>query len=167
MAKSFIVFRNAGLSAIKNVKSLDPHKVGTELQKHDGNEEALEAAKNPRNPLNRHLEWDDAVCGVAHRLGQIASLRSCIRLYDDETDETSKAFIGLRADTTGHKVRYYTPEQIIDSVVLQKKLIEGAVKKLDAFSMEFRELMDLCDGVKTTRDRLLKELDNLGRGASA
>ncbi len=167
MAKTWVVHQNAGLAALKNTKALDPTKLGPELQKYETNEAALNAAQNPKNPLHRHLEWDNAAAGAAYRLGQIAALRSCIRLYDDETDEVTKAYIGLRDEGKKRQVRYYSPEKVIDSVALQRRLIEMAIRKLDAFSQDFRELMDLCEGVKATRDRLIGELDRLGRGASA
>ena len=164
--EEWVVHPNAGLAALNNVKALDPALVGPELRRHETNEEALEAAKNAANPLHNHLEWDDAVCGVTHRLGQIASLRSCIRLYDPETDTVKRAFIGLRETNGGHKARYYSPQQVLDSTALQERVLAQWENRLEAMEADMREINDLCDGARELRDRVRTRRESLRTGAT-
>src|ERR1700737_2796171 len=57
----------------------------------------LNAAANPDNPLHNGLEWDNAKCGHAHRLDQIRSLTSSLRIVPAViTDTPQRAFLSIR-----------------------------------------------------------------------
>jgi hypothetical protein len=160
MAMQWTIYSNGALRNISNYKELDPSRVGPELQKHVTNEAALEAAKNRRNVLHNHLEWDDATCGVIHRLGQIASLRSCVRLYDDERDETVRAFISLADDADRYRSRYYSRQEVIDSVEIQRQLLRKWIARFEAFQQDMREMEDLCQAAREFGEVLKRRLDS-------
>jgi len=160
MAEQWTVHQNSALRNVKNRTQLDPSRVGPELQRHPTNETALEAAKSNRNPLHRHLEWDDAVCGVAHRLGQIAALRSCIRLYDEETDEVHRAFISLTDDEDRHRARYYSRQQVLDSIEIQRQVLRKWITRFEAIQSDLSEMEDLCQAAKDFGQRLRDRLQS-------
>jgi len=161
MASEYVVHPNGAFVTIKRAKDLDPSRVGAELQRHATNEAALEAAKSTRNPLHRHLEWDDAICGHHHRLGQIAALRSCIRIWNEETDETSRAFVGIILPGNGRQARYYSTPQVIDSAALQYALMKRWIAKLESMKSDFREIRDICTKVTDLYDDIKLRMEEL------
>jgi len=160
MAEQWTVHQNSALRIIKNRNQLDPSRVGPELQRHPTNETALEAAKSNRNVLHRHMEWDDAVCGVAHRLGQIAALRSCIRLYDEATDEVHRAFISLTDGDDPHRARYYSRQQVLDSVEIQRQVLRKWIARFAQIEDDLREMEDLCEAARGFGQRLRDRLQS-------
>lgn len=160
MAEQWAVHQNSAMRNIKNPRQLDPSRVGPELARHPTNETALEAARSNRNALHRHLEWDDAVCGVAHRLGQIAALRSCIRLYDEATDQIHRAFISLTDGDDPHRARYYSRQQVLDSVEIQRQVLRKWIARFETIQDDLHEMEDLCSEAREFGRRLRDRLQS-------
>ena len=142
--------------ALLNAKKADPQKIGQALAKiaEDGGGRltppaVVEAARNPRNVLHRHFEWDDVKAAQAFRLDQARAIIGVIRI-EDEGDEPTRAFLSVK-DATG--VSYRTAAEVSGSVDLQLAVLKQAERDLDAFSKRYRELEDICSDVRSARDK--------------
>jgi len=143
--------------AILNAKKADPQKIGQALAKiaTDGGGRltppaVVEAARNPRSPLHRHFEWDDAKAAEAYRLDQARAIIGVIRIEEDDK-EPARAFLSVK-DPDG--VSYRTAAEVSGSLDLQLAVLKQAEKDLDAFQRRYRELQDVCEDVMSAREKV-------------
>src|SRR5690348_5499317 len=87
---------------LKAANKADPQKIGEELEKLSGDageltpDVVVEAARNPRNVLHKHFEWDDQKAAEAFRLDQARCLIRSVVVEDDDSEEgRSAAFISI------------------------------------------------------------------------
>ena len=172
MVKQYAYVPNAGSIKLKNAKDLaDPAvaaRVGEQLERYRTNLELVHAARSSaRNPAHRFFEWDLEKAAMTTWLSQAASLRSCIRFYDTETEEVTRAFIGIREEGEhSHISRYYSPVEVIDNTALQERLLRQWETRLNALIDDMREIEDLCQAAKDLRD-MVRSRRAAATGASA
>lgn len=147
-----------GPLTIKAAKRADPQKIGEALEKITSAsggkltpQATVEAAKNPRNPLHKHFEWDDAKCGIAYRLEQAREIIRLVRIENDDEIEMPRAFLSV-ASQGGTSYRQLA--DIKGSAELQIQIMKQADRDLEAFQRRYRDLVEICDEVQTIRDRL-------------
>lgn len=151
------IFRD-GPVTIKNAKKADPQKIGTALAKIAEQQKGrltppavVEAARDVRNPLHKHFEWDDAVAAQSYRLGQARMLIRSVALVGDGDDEPAPAFLSI-ADKGG--TAYRTVQEVMDSADLQSAVLAAAERDLAAFEKRYRQLQDICEIVSDARAKI-------------
>lgn len=164
------VFKEEPL-AIKNAKRANPQKIGEALAKVAGNSGRLtskavvEAAKDPRNALHKHFEWDDTKAANSYRLDQARFLIRAVRVEDDDAaEEPLRAFYSV-SDKGGKA--YHTLDAVRASRELQLAVLKQAERDLTAFERRYSELNDICDLVRTARDRLSDRISKQETHATA
>lgn len=140
---------------LKGSDKADAQKIGEALNTLAGSEGELtptmvvEAAKNPRHVLHKHFEWDDTVAANLYRLDQA---RGVIRsICVEEGDEVPPAFISIsgRGGTS-----YRTLRAVQNSADLQSRVLAQAERDLEAWERRYRVLNDICEIVRTARDKI-------------
>jgi hypothetical protein len=140
---------------ISNAKDFDPQKAGESLTatalKHGGKlkaDDAVEEARDPRHPLHRHLEWDDAKAGHQFRVQQMRSIIRIVRIETGNPVQLRRAFISAPAPDGR---AYRSLADVLKSSDLQDRIMEQADKDLAAWQHRYAELKDLCEIVETAR----------------
>jgi hypothetical protein len=151
------VFKDAPVT-ILNAKRADPNRIGAALAKiaEDGHgrltpNAVVEAARNPRSPLHRHFEWDDAKAAEAYRLDQAREIIRVVRIEGNDNEEPVRAFLSVK-DAAG--VSYRTAEDVQGSLELQLAVLRQAEADLEAWTKRYRELSEICDDVLKARDKI-------------
>jgi hypothetical protein len=143
------VFKDGPLT-IKGSKDADPQKIGEALAtiaELSGGDlrpaEVWKAAQgNPEHPCYPHFEWDIQKAAEAHWTDQARELIRCIRVdEDDGNSDPERAFLSI-SDKRG--VSYRTLGDIRTSGYLQERLLAAAERDLDAFTVRYRAIKDLC-----------------------
>jgi len=115
----------------------------------------LDAAKDPKNPLHRHITWDDQVAADRYRRDEARSIIRCVDIRDDQLDVPAHRMFFSIAD----KGRAYRRlDEILDSRHLQTLLLEQAEKDLRNAEERVRELKDVCNMVRRARKRLSEHI---------
>ncbi len=144
--------------AILNAKKADPQKIGRALAKiAEANAGRLtpsavvEAARASSSPLHRHFEWDDSKAAEAYRRDQAREIISVIRC-EEGGEEPTRAFLSVK---DGAGTAYRTKQEVSTSVELQLAVLKQAERDLDAFTKRYRELADICDDVRSAREKVV------------
>lgn len=139
----------------------DPQKIGEELSKLAGTEGELtpimvvEAARNPRNLLHKHFEWNDEKAAAAYRLDQARNLiRSVVVEDDDSAEGRSQAFISI-SDKGG--TSYRTLSAVKNSADLQAKVLAAAERDLAAWQKRYHALADVCATVRKAQEMIQRK----------
>jgi len=148
---------------IKNAKDADAQAIGTELTRiSDQNgglltpDNAWEAARNRRNPLHRHVEWNVEIAAKAYQLDQCRELIRIIRVVDtDRDDKKRRAFVSIN---DGGRA-YRSTGEVLDSRDLQLLVLEQAEKDLKAWEARYGDLLEICAMVRQARLRLAEIRD--------
>jgi hypothetical protein len=155
------VFKDKPL-VIKNAATADPQLIGEALteikdQLPDGecNSRAVTEVitNDPTNYLRRHLEWDDAICGVRYRQDQVRELMSCINLV--ETDKRGRerrqlpAFISLNE---GDGRNYRTVREVMDSASLSAIALKQVEREMEAMESRLAQFGEICDAIRHARE---------------
>jgi hypothetical protein len=148
---------------IKNAKDADPQKLGEALmkvQRENGGlltkADALKAARDRRNAMHRHLEWNDKVAADKHRMSQIGELIRII-IRDDPADETvvpHRAFLSVNDNGTA----YRGIDEVLRNQTLQLAVWKQALRELRAFETRYAELLSICELVRSARERLSEQI---------
>lgn len=149
------VFKD-GPVTIKGAKDADPQKIGEALSaitEAGGGEltpsAVVESARDPESALHPHFDWNDAEAAEKWRVEQARDLIRCIRVEEIGSDtEPERAFLSI-ADKGG--VSYRTVQEIRSSADLQEKLLAAAERDLEAFTVRYRALKELCAIVETAK----------------
>lgn len=128
--------------ALPNANKFDPQAVGEELERirsaHSGElypAHVIEAAKNPKNPLHKHFEWDDKIAAEKFRLDQARLLIRVIRIEDDAGD-IRRQYISVR----GPGAKYLTIDDVLKSRDLSEKVLGQAEADLRAWTIRYKQL---------------------------
>lgn len=152
---------------IKNFKDADPQKIGEELTrigaKAEGRlipDDVVAAAQASRNPLHKHFEWSDKVCGQLHRIEQARELIRCIRVITDDADDKppQRAWLNVR-DNDGHS--YRSLDEVMTSHSLQLAVLQQAERDLKAWEARYSEIVEICDLVRVARERLAEKIGRI------
>ncbi len=112
----------------------------------------VEAARDQRNPLHKHFTWDDVEAAASWRLEQARTIIRCIRVEDADADTgVARAFLSI-ADKGG--TSYRTLDAVKGSRDLQLAVLRQAERDLKAFETRYREIDDICEMVRSARERL-------------
>jgi len=143
---------------LKNAKKADPQAIGEALEKitvAGGGRltptAVVEAARNTRNPLHRHFEWDDAEAAASYRLDQARQIIRVIRVEDDDSVSPARAFVNI-VDKVG--AAYRRLEDIKNSADLQALVLQQAERDLKSFETRYRELGEICEIVRDAREAI-------------
>lgn len=166
------VFRDDEPLRIKAAGKADPQVFGEALntisQERGGRlepEDVVNSARSPNHPLHRHFEWDDGKAAEQYRLDQARSIIRIVRVIDDAgSDGTSRAFQSI-SDKKGTAYRSIT--EIKSSSDLQLALLRQAERELDAFLRRYRDLVDICEDVKSAKGKLAARLKKVETRAAA
>jgi hypothetical protein len=173
MAGIKYVFREDEPLRIKAAGKADPQVIGEALEKIANeveNEElrpkaVVDAARNKKHPLHPHFEWDDSVAAEAYRVDQARSLIRIVRVISEETqDGTERAFISVKQDS-GTSYRHVTA--VRSSLELQLAVLKRAQADLEAFEKRYREFADVCDLVRSAREKLADRQNKFETRAAA
>lgn len=141
--------------ALKNASKADPQKIGEALAgistKQGGRlepEHVVNAARDAKNVLHKHFEWDDKVAAHAHRLDQARGIIRSVRVLDGDGSGDKPAFISI-AD---RGVSYRSAGEVADSRVLQLAVLAQAERELEAFERRYAMLKNVCQLVAAARD---------------
>ena len=148
---------------IKNAKRADPQRIGEELTRitmENGGDLrphlVREAARNRRNVLHRHFEWDNQVAAESFRLDQARELIRMIKaveITDDGQEQYSgMAFVSITDPKAGRV--YKRLSDVMTNTRLQVRVMDMAVRDLEAWERRYAELEDVCSLVRVARERL-------------
>jgi hypothetical protein len=147
-----------GPVTIKNAKRADPQKIGTALAKIAEQQKGrltppavVEAARDARNPLHKHFEWNDQLAAESFRLEQARMLIRSVALVGDGDTEPAPAFLSI-SDKIG--TSYRSMGEIMDSADLQSAVLASAERDLIAFEKRYRQLKDICEIVSDAREKI-------------
>lgn len=150
------VFRDAPV-AIKAGGKANAQKIGEELQAiTDANKgrltpkDVVERARNPRNTLHKHFEWDDAKAADAHRLEQARELIRVVRVEDEAHSEPVRAFLSLQ----DNGVAYRSVGEVQSSPALQEIVLKQALRDLRAFEQRYRDMKDVCEDIREAQRKV-------------
>jgi hypothetical protein len=144
---------------IKAADKANPQKIGEALTKisasnggHLVPSAVVEAARDAKNVLHRHFEWNDKTAAEKFRLDQARSLIRCIHVESDDTESgVTRAFLSIR-EKSG--ISYRTVEDVLNSADLQSRLLAQAERDLISFETRYKNLSDICDLIRQARERL-------------
>ena len=141
---------------------LDAEKVHIELEKlrkkNKGElrgRDMVEAAKSKRNPLHDGFTWDDAECGIKHRLREAANIVQAINVVRPETPDAGpvRAYEISRSMSTPKKKSYRAIEDIMQDEEARGELLNRALGELLAIRRRYSQLQELAI--------VFREVDNL------
>lgn len=112
--------------------------------------EIVEYAKNPSTELNKCFEWNDTVAAEKYRINQAGDvLRNLIIVKVDEKEEkpTNIRFFSNVGQST------YKPTLVVyQNQVEYERLLQQALRELDAFKKKYRELSELEEVFKVIEE---------------
>lgn len=152
-------FADGEILAIKAIGQANPQKLGEALEvisaKSGGRltpPAVVEAARDKKNILHKHFEWSDPVAAEAYRLDQARSLIRCIHVESTEAENGyARAFLSIK-DRDG--TSYRSLSDVMRSADLQAKVLAAAERDLISFENRFRDMTDICDLIRTARERI-------------
>jgi hypothetical protein len=147
------VFNEDRPLVLKNAKDADAQRIGEALARisnaNGGRmtpKVVVEAARARNHVLHKHFEWNNDVAADHYRNDQARRIINCVRIISDE--RPTPAFISV-ADKGG--VTYRSLGEVLRSPELQLAVLKRAERDLDAFTVRYRELTDICDLVSTAK----------------
>lgn len=152
------VFKDSPLT-IKASDKADAQKIGEALAKVAAKgggsltpTAVVETARNPRNVLHKHFEWDDSKAAQQWRVEQARSVIQCIHAEDSSASQGHvRAFISV---ATNEGRAYHTIAAVKESVDLQSRILKQADRDLEAFERRYQALQDVCAVVHKAREIL-------------
>mgnify|MGYP001559388828 CR=1 FL=1 len=153
------VFTDAPV-AIKNAKGANPQRIGSALAKimgaNDGKlrpKDIVEASRDPKNALHRHLEWRDDIAAEAYRIEQAREIVRIVKVQVDDGPIT-RAFLSVNDGKTS----YRATGEVQGSVHLQDLVLRAAVRELQAFQRRYAEIEEICADLKAAEDKITARL---------
>lgn len=140
-----------------NADKANPQKIGEALdairRRNDGRlqpPDVVEAAKAKNSPLYRHFQWDVHKAAHAHWVDQARDIiRSIVVVEVDRPP--APAFISVNHPKEGRS--YRSAEDVVMSRELSTLVLRQAERDLEAFEKRYAELAEICQIVRTARDR--------------
>jgi len=147
------VFRDEPLQ-FKGSKDADPQAIGEALaaiaEAAGGRltpKDVVDQAREEDSPLHPHFEWNDAAAAEKFREDQARTIIRCIRVEATGNREPEPAFLSV----SDNGMSYRTLTEIRSSQDLQDKLLAAAERDLNAFTVRYRTLKDICAIVETAK----------------
>lgn len=133
----------------------------------------VDDAKNPRSPLHKHFEWNDAAAASKHRLWEARRMLNCIRVVIDKGNGretvTVPAFVNIvveefdpddaeHARPTARSQGYATVKKGMITPSFRKYLLGEALRAGETFMAKYAlfeddELADVFQAIKMTIER--------------
>lgn len=153
------VFKEDEPIRIKAAAKADPQVIGEALavvaEQQGGRltpKMVVDAARSSNNPLHRHFEWDDATAADAYRMDQARNLIRIVRVDEPDADEPQpRAFLSV-SDDSG--IAYRSLDAVRKSEDFQQALLKAAERDLEAFERRYRQMADICEIVRTAREKV-------------
>jgi hypothetical protein len=141
-----------------NARRADPQKIGEALEEiAAANDQRLTpplmvaAARDRRNYLHRHFEWNNQKAAEAHRLNQARQIVHCLRVVDDDAPAMPQiAFLSV-APGDGAGFTYASREAVKGSAFFQRLVLERAEKDLESWERRYSELAEICTEIRRLR----------------
>lgn len=153
------VFNDAPLT-LKAAAKASAQKIGEELasltNENSGRltpKAVIERARNPKNVLHKHFEWDDAKAAHSFRLEQARELIRIVRV--DEVEGPVRAYYSI-AD---RGVAYRSLEEVRATPSLQEVVLKQALRDLRAFEQRYRDMKDVCEDVRAAQRKITAKLE--------
>lgn len=131
--------------------NLDPEKAGKELErlKKASNgllaaEEIVEAARDEKNVLHPHFEWDDSVAAEAYRQDQARDLVRSLTIDISRSNVEAKPVRAFVNVAVGQDRGYVPTLTAMSSKDLRKQVLEKAFAELEAWRARHAELTELA-----------------------
>jgi hypothetical protein len=152
-------FKEGEVLTIKAKDKADPQKIGKALETITANAggrlmpaDVVRAARDHKNVLHKHFEWDNELAAEQHRLDQARSLIRSIHVENVEAPSGyARGFLSVR-DESG--VSYRTVTEVLGSADLQRSVLEQAERDLIAFETRYLALVDICEMVSQVRAKI-------------
>jgi hypothetical protein len=165
------IFKDTPIT-IKAADKADPQKIGEALAKITAEgggaltpKAVVETARNPKNILHKHFEWDDSAAAEAYRLDQARTVIRCIHVEDDDArDGHAVAFISI-TDKSG--TSYRTLDAVKNSADLQARVLAQAERDLEAWQRRYRLLEDVCAIVRQAQAAIARKRQAVETRATA
>lgn len=163
----FRVINDSELPPIMMAHKADPQKIGEALMEIDQNfskikpAAVVDAARSVDNPLHPHFEWDDSIAAESHRIQQARNLVRCITILPSKSKGRSitgerPAFLSI---TTDDGERGYRPLKVIlNNRELRRQVLANAHRDLLAWEKRYNMLVDVCNIVRSARDKLSEKM---------
>ena len=113
-------------------------------------EEVVEAARDPKNPLHRHFNWEDTSAAHQWRLAQARALirQITVTMPDDPTETAVPKFVSLLSDRKRTNGGYRETSKVLSSKQLRDELEATAKRELQAWSERYQMLVGLVSRVR-------------------
>ena len=149
------------LITLKGAKNASVNAIGAELAAIAGAgrltpDAVVETARNPASAMHGMFDWDDAVAAAKWRIEQARAVIRHIHIIDDENN-TRPAFLSV--STAGSKTQYQPVEAVARSREMQVAVLAAAKRDLDAYTIRYRALKEICDLVEPAKKALSKRLE--------
>lgn len=148
-------FSDAPLT-LKAAKKASAQKIGETLAKitaaNEGQlrpKDVVEAARDPKNVLHKHFEWDDSKAAEAFRLEQAREVVRVVRV-EIGNEPPTRAFLSI----SDKKTSYRAIQEVRASEHLQSLVLKAADRDLAAFEQRYRDLTDICSDVSEARAKI-------------
>ena len=153
------VFDKEKVLPIKGKDKANPQKIGEELARLSAKTKGrltpkaiVEAAKDSRNILHRHFDWEDKTAAQKWRISQAQDLVRAIHTENADTESgVARAFLSIN-DKDG--TSYRALDEVLSSADLQSKVLAAAERDLLTFEQRYRNLTDICDLIREARHQI-------------
>lgn len=142
---------------------LKPQVVGAELEKiertNDGRllaSDVLEAARNPKNPLNLCFEWDDTKAAEQYRIKQAQALIGSlvVEIIGEKAGQPIRKYVSVRDDGGRH---YSDIDRAMSTKGMREQVLASAVQQVEIWSLKYRQYQELAaihSAVEKTKRKL-------------
>lgn len=153
---------------IQNAKKANPQKIGESLSAIAAANKGrltphavVDEARNERHALHRFFEWRDEVAAAQYRLDQARNLIRSVRVVNEEDETEAPAFISIN-EKSG--VSYRSLGEVLESADLQALALAQAEKDMASYEKRLRMFEDVCDAIKTAREKIAKRRSDIESG---
>jgi hypothetical protein len=113
------------------------------------------AAQRRGHVLHPYFEWNVEKAAQAHWIETARTLIRAVHIVDDERETNVPAFLSV-TDKGG--ASYYTVSEVQTSASLALAVMKQGERDLAAWEQRYKILVDICDIVRTARDRLASRI---------
>lgn len=114
----------------------------------------VSAAKKQSSPLHAYFDWNDATAAHAYRKTQASHLIRSVAVKVDTG--TSQQFIRAYAAVNDSDARYLDMQTVLSQDVLRSRLLDQALRELDALQSRYASLVEFCACVDRAKAELVE-----------
>lgn len=115
----------------------------------------VELARDPKSPLHKYFEWDDAIAAEEWRFQTARVLISSISVIYEHKEEHTTVKLFQKIEEPG----YNSMEVILENIDMRKRLLLMAKEELKSFKIKYRNLKIVVDHVEEILQEIDKELE--------